>query len=118
MEKEVEEFVKGNLKIEVKVKKAYKVKIEENKVIVIANLDNWEQKREIMNNKKNLKSGIWIENDLTKEEREVQGKLRALAREEKEKGNKVKVGYRKIYIEDSMYRWNEKEKKLEGKSRR
>ncbi|CAL1678909.1 unnamed protein product [Lasius platythorax] len=55
IKKEVKEFVKENLKTEVKVKKAYKIKIEENKTTVIANLDSWEQKREVMNRKKNLR---------------------------------------------------------------
>ncbi|KMQ91284.1 endonuclease-reverse transcriptase [Lasius niger] len=55
IEKEVKEFVKENLKTEVEVKKAYKIKIEENKTTVIANLDSWEQKREVMNRKKDLR---------------------------------------------------------------
>lgn len=37
------------------------------------------------------KQGIWIEDDLTKEEREIQNKLRKMAKVEKEKGNKMKV---------------------------
>lgn len=44
-----------------------------------------------MKRKKKLKQGIWIEDDLTKEEREIQKKLREMARVEKEKGNKMKV---------------------------
>lgn len=51
-----------------------------------------------MSKKKNLKTGIWIEDDLTKEEREIQKQLREKAKEERTKGKKVKVGiYENIY---------------------
>lgn len=58
-----------------------------------------------MSKKKNLKTGIWIEDDLTKEEREIQKQLREKAKEERTKGKKVKVdkGYMKIFIEDCVY---------------
>jgi hypothetical protein len=39
-----------------------------------------------------------IDDDLTKEERETQKKLRELAREERDGGKRVKIGYRKIQI--------------------
>lgn len=50
------EFMKENL--DVVTKKVYKLKTKENKEIVVAELDSWEQKREIMSKKKNLKTGI------------------------------------------------------------
>lgn len=73
-----------------------------------------------MSKKKNFKTGIWIEDDLTKEEKEIQKQLREKAKEEKTKGKKVKVGkgYMKIFIEDCVYIWNEKGRRLEEKSRR
>lgn len=74
-----------------------------------------------MSKKKNLKTGIWIEDDLTKEERtEIQKQLREKAKEERTKGKKVKVDkrYMKIFIEDCVYIWNEKVRRLEEKSRR
>lgn len=52
-------FVKEKLKVEVGVKKAYRIKIRENRDIVIASLKNWKQKREVMSRKKNLEQGIW-----------------------------------------------------------
>lgn len=74
-------YIKENLKIEVGVKRAYKVKTEENKSIVCASLDSWEQKKEIIKKKKELKQGIWIEDDLTKKERKIQKKLKEMTRE-------------------------------------
>lgn len=71
------EYIKENLKIEVGVKRAYKVKTKENKSIVCASLDSWEQKKEIIKKKKELKQEIkWIEDDLTKEERKIQKKTK------------------------------------------
>lgn len=71
-----------------------------------------------MSKKKELRRGIIIEDDLTRKEREIQQKLREMAREGKEKGdNNIKVGYKKIYLKDKWYRWNEKEEKLEEERR-
>lgn len=63
--------------------------------------------------KKDLERGIIIEDDLTWKEREIQQKLRKMAREEKEKGMKAKVGYMKISINEKWYRWNEEREELE-----
>lgn len=51
--------------------------------------------------------GIFIDHDMTKEEREVQRRLKERARKEREGRKKVKVGYRKMYIESELYVWNE-----------
>lgn len=51
---------------------------------------------------------------MTRKEREIQQKLRGMAREEREKGGKnVKVGYKKVYMRERWYKWNEKEGRLE-----
>lgn len=51
--------------------------------------------------------GIFIDHDMTKEEREMQRRLKERARKEREGGKKVKVGYRKMYIASELYVWNE-----------
>lgn len=51
--------------------------------------------------------GIFIDHDMTKEERELQRRLKERARKEREGGKKVKVGYRKMYIASELYVWNE-----------
>lgn len=48
-----------------------------------------------------------------KAKKEIQRRLRERAREEREKGNKVKIGYMKLCIGDRVLRWNEKRKELE-----
>lgn len=53
---------------------------------------------------KNLRRGIYIEDDLTKKEREVQRRLREIAKEEKGNENKdVKTGYKKIHMGERWY---------------
>jgi len=55
-------------------------------------MDNWERKEEIMRKKKKLGSRkIYIDNDLTQEEREMQRKLRVVARGERTKERKTRV---------------------------
>lgn len=67
-------------------------------------LTNFNDKMKIMRNKGILKGKkIYIDDDLTKNEGEIQKKLRTRAKEEKEKGKKVKVGYNKIFIDNKWY---------------
>lgn len=112
-EREVEEFIEEKLRLKVEIKEMSRIFLREDRSIVIAETNSWEQKRSIMSKKRELEKGIIIEDDLTKKEREIQSKLREMARGEREKGtNNVKVGYKKIRMEEKWYRWNEKEEKL------
>jgi hypothetical protein len=49
---------------------------------------------------------------LTNEERKIQKKLREVAREERDKGKSVKIGYRKIQINGEWFKWDETEENL------
>jgi len=56
----------------------------EGREVVIIRMDSWERKEKIMRRKKKLGSReIYIDNDLIQEEREVQKKLREIARGER-----------------------------------
>jgi hypothetical protein len=55
---------------------------------------------------------------LTNEERKTQKKLREMAREEKDRGERVKIGYRKLQINGEWFIWDEREKKLKKNLRR
>jgi len=71
-----------------------------------------------MSKKKGLEKGIIIEDDLTRKEREIQQKLKRMAKEERERGDdKVKVGYMKINLKEKWLRWNERTGKLEEERR-
>ncbi|KAG7196730.1 hypothetical protein KM043_016067 [Ampulex compressa] len=86
--------------------------------IVIAELNGWESKKVIMRKKRELSRGIFIEDDLTKKKMEMQRRLGKIAKKEREKGDKnVKVGYRKIYMGERWYWWDERREKLEEERR-
>jgi len=115
----VEEFIREKLEIGIKVRKADMLTVRENKSMVIAEIENWEQKRNIMINKKKLERGVLIEDDLTRKEREIQQKLREIAREERAKGNNnVRLGYKKIRMGEKWLWWSEREEKLVEEGRR
>jgi len=85
----------------------------EGREVIIIQMGSWERKEEIMRKKKKLGSRkIYIDNDLIQEEKEVQRKLRVVARGERTKGRKTKVGYRRIEIEGQLYVWNEEENRI------
>jgi len=68
--------------------------------VVIIKLENERIKEEVMKNKYKLKgdiySKIFIENDLSWEEKKIQGKINRWAREQRGRGLDVKVGLGRI----------------------
>lgn len=67
-----------------------------------------------MKSKKNLGGiGIWIEDDLTNREKEIQEWLGSLEKEERKNGLDVQVGYLKVRVQGRLYRWDEKKGRLE-----
>jgi hypothetical protein len=112
-EKKLEKWMKAELEVEVRVKEMYKIN---GGKMIVAELESWREKRKVMENKRKLreKKGkrMYIEDDMTKKERDTQKKLRTLAKEEREKGLRVKVGYKKIWIEGKGFRWDEENGKL------
>jgi hypothetical protein len=55
---------------------------------------------------------IIIDDDLTNEERKTQKKLREVIREERYRGKRVNIGYRKIQINGEWFIWDERAEKL------
>lgn len=106
LETAVEEMLQRELHAEVKVIEAIWTKRETN--IVTAKLYDKEQKRIVMIRKNNLKGkNIIIDNDLTWKERQIQREIRAIAEAEKIKGAKVKIGYRKLQVDERKFIWRE-----------
>lgn len=50
---------------------------------------------------------LFIDNDLTKKERDIQNNIMDLTSAERRKGTRVKVGYRKVQINDQFYVWKD-----------
>lgn len=107
-------FIKENKRIEVELEGTQKMRVGEKNTIIIATLKSWEEKMKVMREKGKMGQGIYIDDDLTKKEREIQQRLRRIARVRREKGEYVKIGYKKLKIEG---RWNESEEKLEEEGR-
>ncbi|XP_011698659.1 PREDICTED: putative golgin subfamily A member 6-like protein 6 [Wasmannia auropunctata] len=75
------------------------------KRIAVVEIIRWERKQAIMDKKSKLKGRkIFVDNDLTEEEKNIQKLIAKRAKIERGKGKKVKVGYRRIMIEDVMYK--------------
>ena len=69
-------------------------------------LNTLDDKINVMKNKSKLMGqDCFIDSDMTKRERDIQQLLRKRAREEREKGNTVKVGYQKIMINNQWVKW-------------
>lgn len=114
----VEDFLKRGIQTQVEVVDAFNVgRMEENRVVVVAKLRNYKQKMMIMENKSKLKgTKTYIEGDMTSQEREIQNKIWIVAREAIKNGDRVKVGYQRMYNQEKLYVWDKKEGCLKLKS--
>jgi hypothetical protein len=84
--------------------------------MVLVELKNMDEKRKLMMAKKRLiGTKIYVDDDLTVEERGVQWRIRERAAEERKKGKVVKVGYRKVMIGNEWLVWGENGLEKQGK---
>ncbi|KAJ3650682.1 hypothetical protein Zmor_016765 [Zophobas morio] len=82
--KEVEEFLKKEIEVEVKVLETIIIGKEESKKILVKTL--WEEKQEVMKNKNKLRGKrTYIDNDWTVQEQKIQKGIRDIAKEERKK---------------------------------
>lgn len=114
LKEKVEKWVEKELDVKIEVKEAFKM--GEGRLTLVK-LEKWEQKREVMGRKsrlreKNVGTKIFIDDDLTKDERRIQKQLREFAREEREKGRRAKVGYKKVWIDGKCKKWDEESRGL------
>lgn len=109
----VEEFIKQNLKIDAKPKSVHKI----NNAVCVAECANFEEKIRILENKNKLRqykdAMIFIENDLTVKEREEQKKIRDIAKQEREKGKNVQIGFNRLTVDGVRWKWNRNKGVLE-----
>lgn len=110
----VANFIKRELNITPTINTVSKLGNNASKEVLIVQLSSWTCKTDIMKNKFKLNGQqIYIENDLTEDERKIQAEIRSKAREEKIKGNRIKIGYQKLTINDQYFEWNKKKRMLE-----
>lgn len=99
-------------KLNVNVRKT-QVRYENDKVICVE-FESLEEKLNAMEKRRNLKgSGIWVDDDHTRREIEIQKWLREKARQERENGQKCSVGYQSLVINEELWKYNEKKGQLE-----
>lgn len=112
---EVARFISEKLEVEVKIKDVQKLKVKQgNPPMTIVKVDSWEEKEKIMKNKGKLKgTSYFVDHDLTQTEEKIQKELRDKAREEKGKGRTAKVGYQKIFMGNTWWKWNRNTEELE-----
>lgn len=105
LKQEVQSFLNEKI-VETKIKSAHK--LAEKTYLV--ELEDREEKSKVMRSKSKLKgTEIYINDDYTPRERKIQLELKEVAKREREKGNAVKVGYKRITINSKMYVWEEGE---------
>lgn len=107
----VTDFIKATLNINTSFKAIELIKRKQKPDLIVATLNSFNDKIEIMKRKVMLKGNknVYIDEDLSKKEREIQMKIRQKARIERSKGNVVKVGYQKIAINGVWQKWKEEE---------
>jgi hypothetical protein len=98
IKEDIENFIKKKNIKEAIVKDWYNI----NEDQVLVEMEEWSGKEKAIKQKGKLRENkltekIFIDN-FTKQERQIQKKLRTIAKEEKRKGKEVKIGYRKITI--------------------
>lgn len=109
--KKIQQFFRDELKVkeEEKVVEVWKFKNEQMTGVRFKNKD---EKEKVMNKKEELirrKSKIYLNDDLTEKEREIQKRLREKKARlgAKNPSSNIKVGIRKITIDGMKYKYNE-----------
>lgn len=105
---EIRKFLKEKLEIDAQILETKPIKIGENEHTIVK-LGSTQQKTQVMKAKSKLKQEaekIFIENDLTFQERKIQKEIKNFAREHK--GKEVKIGYQKVTVEGREYKWDYK----------
>lgn len=104
---QMREWFKTSLEVDVEVKSVANINQPGKRDMLLVCLNDYQKKQEIMKNKSKLRGrDIFIENDLTLEERKIAAKLRQIAREEREKGKQVRIGYKKIHVDGKLFTWD------------
>lgn len=108
----VKKICKDNLGVEIEVDETYSVPVkkEKNKTsyMIVARLKNMNDKKLIMRNKPKLRkinSKIFIDDDLTLEERKTRKEIVEWNKREENKDRKVKIGYKKVKVGEEWVKW-------------
>ena len=88
---------------------------KEGRSTVIVRMEKEEDKGYVMRKKAELKGRKEIiENDMTRKERNIQSEIRTMAEKIRGEGKRVKIGYKKIWINDEVWIWDERDRMLKN----
>ncbi|XP_018397084.1 PREDICTED: golgin subfamily A member 6-like protein 6 [Cyphomyrmex costatus] len=91
---------------------AFKIRNE----IIVAKISSTEEKSVIMRNRAKLRgTNVYIDDDLTKYERERQSRLRVWANDRRKDGMNARVKYGKVVMNGKEYVWDDCEKRMREK---
>lgn len=97
------------VEMDIEEMKKIRTRREEKGEIVVIKLRSEEIRWKIMDRKRSLKkTEMWIEEEKTFKEKKIEWKLKKIAEEERRKGKKVRIGKKKIWIEDRWFYWLDK----------
>ncbi|XP_020295824.1 golgin subfamily A member 6-like protein 22 [Pseudomyrmex gracilis] len=87
--------------------------------VVVIKLSSDEEKKAVMENKNRLRGEkIFIQHDLTWEERKIQEEIYKWVKEKREKGEEVKIGTGKVKIQGKWRQWRDIQREMETEKRR
>lgn len=100
-EKEIERWIKQKIDVECNI-----INWRKSGPVIIAKMESEGKKAEIMRNKYKLRGEkIFIENDLSWEERKIQEQINKWVRERRAKGEEVKAGWDKVKVRGKWINW-------------
>lgn len=106
LKEDMEVFIRRNMEVEAKIRNARKI----GEKTCLVELENATEKFMIMKNKNKLKEikemRIFINDDMSKEQRNIQKSIRAQARDEIKNGKTVKIGYRQLTVDNVKWIWS------------
>lgn len=112
LKEEIEGFIRNAMGVSLKVEMARKLKED----MYLVELNSMSDKRMVMQCKSKLREHggkVYINDDLTQKEREIQNIIRKQVKEEVAKGRMAKVGYQRMICDREVWTWNGRSGKLE-----
>lgn len=113
IKEKIKNLFKQHLQVDIEIKSAKRL----GEKTCLVELNNTEDKLKVMKCKSKLRNistdRIYINDDLTVNERKIRSKIEERAKRAREEGKTVKVGFRKITIEGKIWRWNKSKEGLE-----
>lgn len=101
---EVTRWLKAKLALDIKVKETVILAEGSPKPLLLVKCESWADKKAVMMAKKQLKgTDVYIDDDLSPEDRKIQSYLRRIKKEKVAEGKTVKLGYNKIIIDNEKW---------------